>query len=371
MCVYVRNSRGTAAITSPLLDPGDVISKRTSTHIGDLHAPSPSPKRVKHEHSIQKARTPPAPGPCTLPPMKSANFWYPDGNIVIKADTAYYKLHSMRLARYCVYFKKLFADHTDDYEDRCAKVEGFPVYHIPTNLDSDEFEKLLAVLETPLRAAHSLSCDVVLRLARKRLCVIWHPPKVSPRPATKIGPVPSFLSADTAAMHTYHGAVFIILFARQYGMPELLKRAFYELLASAGFWAALTADRKHIRLAENDLLRLYNVRHVLQRRWREAVVLAPHMDEKSVSTCRGTGMGDPLRYNTSNGLTKEQKEAWCRVCRKGWTEMLLAKRREWWVFVEQIGPPRFRTDEGSAPRKREGIERRVADEFARDGAVEP
>lgn len=45
------------------------------------------------------------------------------------------------------------------------------------------------------------------------------------------------------------------------------------------------------------------------------------------------GMGDPLRYNTSNGLTKEQKEAWCRVCRKGWTEMLLAKRREWWVSV--------------------------------------
>lgn len=41
------------------------------------------------------------------------------------------------------------------------------------------------------------------------------------------------------------------------------------------------------------------------------------------------------------------------------------------VFVEQIGPPRFRTDEGSAPWKREGIERRVADEFARDGAVEP
>ncbi|KAL1939494.1 hypothetical protein VTO73DRAFT_9805 [Trametes versicolor] len=33
-----------------------------------------------------------------------------------------------RLARYCVYFKKLFADDTDDYEDRCAKVEGCPVY---------------------------------------------------------------------------------------------------------------------------------------------------------------------------------------------------------------------------------------------------
>lgn len=69
---------------------------------------------------------------------------------MIKADATYYKLHTSRLARYCVHFKKLFADDTDDHEDRCAKVEGCPVYYIPTDLDSDDFEKLLAALETPL-----------------------------------------------------------------------------------------------------------------------------------------------------------------------------------------------------------------------------
>lgn len=124
-----------------------------------------------------------------------------------------------------------------------------------------------------VRAAHSLPCNVVLISARKRLCAIWdaeHPPKASPRPATvdtatKTSPAPSSLSADTAAVHTYQAAVFIILLARKYGIPELLRRAFYELLASAEFWAALTADRKQIRLIEDDLLRLYNARLLLQQ----------------------------------------------------------------------------------------------------------
>lgn len=81
-----------------------------------------------------------------------------------------------------------------------------------------------------VRAAHSLSCDAVLKLARKRLCAIWnaeHPPKASSGPATldiptKMGPAPSSLSADTAAVHVYHDAVSVILFARKYGIPELL-----------------------------------------------------------------------------------------------------------------------------------------------------
>ncbi|KAL1937362.1 hypothetical protein VTO73DRAFT_13823 [Trametes versicolor] len=58
---------------------------------------------------------------------------------------------------------------------------------------------------------------------------------------------------------------------------------------STEFWAAPTANRKQIKLTEGDLLRLYHARHVLQRRWREAVVLVAYMDEKDVSTCRGNG----------------------------------------------------------------------------------
>lgn len=82
--------------------------------------------------------------------LQTVNFCYPDGNDVIKAELNYYKLHSSRLARYCVYFKKLFTDDANDYEDRRTKVGGCPIYHTPTDLDSYDFENLLAVLETPL-----------------------------------------------------------------------------------------------------------------------------------------------------------------------------------------------------------------------------
>ncbi|KAL1939106.1 hypothetical protein VTO73DRAFT_10366 [Trametes versicolor] len=81
-----------------------------------------------------------------------------------------------------------------------------------------------------VRAAHgSLSYDVVFKLARRRLCAIWdaeNSPKASPCPAAK--------DTDTETVHTYEDAISIILFAR--------------------------------KLPEDDLLRLYNARHVLQQR---------------------------------------------------------------------------------------------------------
>lgn len=137
------------------------ITLQTSTHLRlrDFRTPSPSPKHAKCEARSPSStleildsaaqRTAPTPGtstrrhfattaqhtegaqavasPHTLPPMKSPNSRYPDGNVVIKGDATYYKLHSSRLAWYCVYFNKLFADDADTYEDRCAKVEGCPV----------------------------------------------------------------------------------------------------------------------------------------------------------------------------------------------------------------------------------------------------
>lgn len=176
----VRNTGGTAASTLPLFDPGDVSSKRVSggiyhgvrgslltlCYVADIDtswgprnpialAEAPETRgtlanwhtrkfRLCHAtrcsycrrvdqvafcyNSTAHRRRARRPGTRTSSPMKSASFWYPDGNIVIKADATYCKLHRSRLARYCVYFKKLFADDTDDHEDRCAKVEGCPVY---------------------------------------------------------------------------------------------------------------------------------------------------------------------------------------------------------------------------------------------------
>ncbi|KAL1937340.1 hypothetical protein VTO73DRAFT_13801 [Trametes versicolor] len=276
--------------------------------------------------------------------MKSPNFWYPDGNVVIKGDATYHQLHSSRLVRYCVYFKKLFTDDANDYEDQCTTVDGCPIYHIPTDLDSDDFDNLLAVLETPLCAADADRRTVpgsrhaqplVQRRTQTRdeapLRHLGRRPSsegiLAPRnPRHPIQDEPRLFSGGRSQYPDSAHAVFIILFARQYGISALLKRAFYELLASTDFWAALTADHKQMRLTEDDLLRLYNARHVLQQRWREAVVLAPYTNEQGVSACRvdvhGMGMmlesglveagtADPMRFDVLGALTQEQRQPWC------------------------------------------------------------
>lgn len=65
---------------------------------------------------------------------------------MVKVGWVYFKLYRSRLAQYCLYFDKLFADETADYERRCATVEDCPVYHVPAELAADDFEKLLTVL---------------------------------------------------------------------------------------------------------------------------------------------------------------------------------------------------------------------------------
>lgn len=57
-----------------------------------------APIRCTQQQTVTHAHA--APGSRTSSLMKSANFWYTDGNIVIKAESKYYKLHSSRLVRY-------------------------------------------------------------------------------------------------------------------------------------------------------------------------------------------------------------------------------------------------------------------------------
>ena len=59
--------------------------------------------------------------------------------------------------------------------------------------------------------------------------------------------------------------------AREYGIPGVLKRIFYELLVNEAFWTTLAEDRKTISLEDSYLLKLYDARHYLQREWREFV----------------------------------------------------------------------------------------------------
>ncbi|KAL1937061.1 hypothetical protein VTO73DRAFT_15143 [Trametes versicolor] len=231
----VRSTADIAATISTLFDLGDSSPKRTLTHLGDPHTPSLSPRRTKREacsssstlESLDSAAQRAAPTASASTRQHSATTaQHTKGAHVAPGPRTSPPIS--RLARYYVYFKKLFADDTDVYEGDPATRRGCRASRC-------------------LSFVQHISCVIVLRLASKRLCAIWdaeHPLKASPRPATKMSPPPSSLSADTTAVHTFHDEVPIIFFARKYGIPELLKRAFYGLLASVEFWAARTADRK-------------------------------------------------------------------------------------------------------------------------------
>ncbi|KAL1939098.1 hypothetical protein VTO73DRAFT_10358 [Trametes versicolor] len=126
----VSNMGGPVATTSPSINPGneeDLNTPRGPPHpivvaeahetrgaLANWHTRKPhSATTAQHTEGANTAAS-----PRTSPSIKSATFRYPDGNIRIKADATDYKLHSSCLARYCVYFKKLFADDADNYEDR-------------------------------------------------------------------------------------------------------------------------------------------------------------------------------------------------------------------------------------------------------------
>ena len=59
-----------------------------------------------------------------------------------------FRVHGSRLARYCVYFQKLF--ESDAGAGQNETIDGCPVYHVPAGLSSKGFKDLLKVLDTPL-----------------------------------------------------------------------------------------------------------------------------------------------------------------------------------------------------------------------------
>ncbi|KAI0363515.1 hypothetical protein BV20DRAFT_975615 [Pilatotrama ljubarskyi] len=341
--------------------------------------------------------------PTLEPPVhmsKSAKYWYDDGNVVIGVHTTLFRLHRSRLAQHCAFFATLFGPpafgalraHDGHVGDRWV-VDGCPVYHTPAALKVDDFECLLDVLERPsdvsrrafshgmptqttaaalLRASHALACGLVFAFAEDALGVIWGcglPPKAPSYTAALFPGAPAATAhsdgVGAAVEHTYLDALFIILLARRYNVQGVLKRAFYELIASQDFWDALTADRKRIRLPEGDLLRLYNARHVLEQRWREAAVVAPCTNARGESICEKSecrvryghsyslakdlwrdmvlqsglvdvGARDPMRYELLGGLKRESRDRWCAWCLREWEEMMGRKRREWWALLDQL-----------------------------------
>ncbi|KAH9847019.1 hypothetical protein C2E23DRAFT_533947 [Lenzites betulinus] len=318
-------------------------------------------------------------------------FWYQDGNVIIKAETTCFKLHRSRLSQYCLFFAELFASD-GEADGHYLKIEDCAVYNAPAELKAGDFKNLLIALETPLmfvtsfptqslavslvRASQTLSCDIVYKFARNHLCAVWdsaRPPTAPTYVMTLFpsapAPAPATVSAWTQTPSTYEEAVYIILFARQYRIPELLKRAFYELIASSEFWHVASADHKKTKLTIGDLSRLRHARHTLQTLWREAARIEPPMKAAEVvlpsywpgegcvcplynlngpmralnwrtvlmeTGAVDAGTVDPLRCDLLAQLPRKNRYPWCRWCLKRWQDVLEQKRRDWWAMLDDL-----------------------------------
>lgn len=119
-----------------------------------------------------------------------------------------------------------------------------------------------------LRVATKLGCGTVHKVAKHRLCSLWPPTAPS----------------NSRRRKNLNETTDIIAVARELDLPEVLKRAFYELLRNPSFWDMLVNKRANVKLPDADVITLYHARHILQQEWR-ALALAPTSPE---SVCLGT-----------------------------------------------------------------------------------
>lgn len=176
---------------------------------------------------------------------------------------------------------------------------------------------------------------------------------------------PSELLGHTWKIGFLEATTNIVAAAREFNMPELLKRAFYEFLCNPSFWEAISANRKGVNLADTDLIRLYHARHVLQQEWNTLVLTPPMPGEKCptllakkpctfITTKRRKvywrshfvdtgelekGGADLIAYANivlEGPLFKVPDETWCKACLDERTEVWQAARNRWWDMLDGL-----------------------------------
>ncbi|KAI1781788.1 hypothetical protein LXA43DRAFT_1105319 [Ganoderma leucocontextum] len=302
---------------------------------------------------------------CTIITNRDDTFWYTDGNVVIRVGDTVFKLHRSRLQRNCEYFKTLFDSGTRVDE----RIEACAVYNVPTEVTPEGFKAILIVIEMPLdditsklthtttisllEAAHTLSCNAALRLAKTHLRMLWDSRPVPPQ-------------LDPGDIRSCASIIATIHLAREHKVSYILKRAFYELLSNEEYWHIYYTDRDSIDLSSSDRERLLCARDILGKLWREFALTPPEAAQPANAVNRPStalnlccyshkdrrhmwwssivekddlesGALDPLRYNIISLRWQElQNEWWCRDCLRNKERAWKEKAVEWWKLLEDL-----------------------------------
>ncbi|RPD60474.1 hypothetical protein L227DRAFT_586006 [Lentinus tigrinus ALCF2SS1-6] len=291
---------------------------------------------------------------------KSEEFWYPDGNVVIVVKDTAFKLYKARVSKYSAVLAAQFAE--DDGAHGRPTMEGCPVYEVE-RLSVHDFTQFLEALETPiafasdplsqgtvislLRSADVLDCADMRAFAIEKLRASW--PNDKPKlPGGK-------RSVSLAAR--------IIRVSRECDVPELRKRAFYEILRNPHTWTALAQNHTALKLPETDVIALLFARMGLQQLWCALVFEPPLGADGACKTCQGmrrggfsrsavwrnqmieeghfeAGRQDPIGY-LETLLTEKRHEleapghtGWCAACiqdrAKAWSDAQV----KWWAKLD-------------------------------------
>ncbi|KAI0349910.1 hypothetical protein OH77DRAFT_1490038 [Trametes cingulata] len=401
---------------APPTDEGGVTANTSSRKraLEDVKDATTAPKQP---------RTDPAPGEAEpviaalAGRVRCPEFHYCDGNIFVVVENVEFRLHLSRLQQHCEFFRTHWglddepcADGAERKLDVGAAVQdrrlpvaagpGQPVGDpsllravnepsgqgalveaagvinaahaagvvgggaIPEQtldgLTVPDFLEFIRALETPLmyamtppsqaaalallRVATPLGCPAVAEFARRRLRQLW-PDTLPPDPIETIG---------------YPAALEVISAARAFGLPELLKRAFYEVLRSAAFWERVEAARHELALAlaDADLLMLARARYAFQQLWCERVLVPPPhpcatgrcLEQAAAkrevawygyvvkSGYLQRGHEDPLLYidGLRRNVTKSLGKAWCTACLEASMASWAAAKQEWWKKIDEL-----------------------------------
>ncbi|KAL1660496.1 hypothetical protein GGF50DRAFT_130240 [Schizophyllum commune] len=308
---------------------------------------------------------------------KHERFWFLDGNILLQLGDTRFQLYRGRLASQSPWLKALFEQHaggepevnedapaleTVTVKEEDGGEDGIVVYLDSTDVALEDFLELLTAMEDTLeycskkqpfpvhaavfRAASSLRFDKFAEHAKKAMT---GPPHGFPEDLASLTEVGRYYTVDA------------ILLGRSWNVPEILKRAFYELARLPDSEdrripnPALDPPESGIdALDPIDLALLLNAQKKLAQAWTKVLLLhdLPRYKKCGDANCEASttkylyravhesGIGEEYALDPLCGLQALFNAKWvnsyhhCQTCAKRRKSELAEKRKELWASLD-------------------------------------
>ncbi|KAH9941475.1 hypothetical protein B0H21DRAFT_780133 [Amylocystis lapponica] len=189
------------------------------------------------------ARTSPAWSP---PVLRSADLWFSDGSVILRAEHTLFRVHMSQLARKSILFRDMFSlpqpsgpllGSDDSVLDGCPVVQLHDSAEDLNNLlqalyDGPNFGKNdrsdFCVVSGILRLSSKYFVDSLRTKALEHLCDAW-PSTLKGWDAREDNARTYEIQHATHRGHLYPSPIAVINLAREIDAPELLSSAFYDL----------------------------------------------------------------------------------------------------------------------------------------------